>query len=77
MAIRGLLVRVQTYLRNKTAKQFNRFSLGVIIVEAAGKGLDLGTKGRVQEDRIIFRYCSQLGSQLCFSRFQHIHLLLH
>ena len=39
MAIRGL--RVQTHLRNKTAKQFNRFSLGVIIVEAAGIGLRL------------------------------------
>jgi len=34
MAIRGL--RVQTHLRNKAAKQFTRFSLGVIIVEAAG-----------------------------------------
>ena len=39
MAIFG--VRVQTHLRNKTAKQFNRFSLGVIIAEAAGTGLDL------------------------------------
>ena len=42
MAIRGLRVRVQADLRNKkTAKQFNRFSLGVIIVEAAGIGLRL------------------------------------
>ena len=39
MAIRGL--RVQTHLRNKAAKQFTRFSLGVIIVEAAGIGLRL------------------------------------
>ena len=36
MAIRGLLVRVQTYLRNKTAKQFNGLRLGVLILEANG-----------------------------------------
>ena len=66
MAVRGVLVRVQAEPCDKASEQLNGLRLGILIVEANGKGpilraIDL-CEGRVEDDWLVLGLGGQLVS---------------